>query len=809
MSPPAEPTTRATRDDAGIPHEPSRRRPLFGRTEVMEEIERSLDVLGSSAGHAVLVMGAGGSGKSVVLEEARSRSVARGLTPVTARALPGELAEPFRLARELLVVAAGEDDPTASELFPAAARRPEGEGEGPSPDEQLERILAPLGRTSVEGLGSMLQTSRVRFLERFRAAAQRRPLVVLVDDLHLADPLSLDFLEALAREGPKGKVAFVATVDPGPGVPERARPVLGRWRSDAAFKEVPLRPFTAADLAEFATWLRDGHSPSAEDVLRWHAETDGHPLFAELLVRSASGSSRHAERHGVAPATLTQALLARVGTLEEVDRRVVTYASVLGREFDFARLQAVAELSEERLSEVVERLVRGGILRERGNEVYEFASEEFRAGLYSTVTETRRAIVHRKVARALEEHDRSASDFELARHYYLGRDDPKAIEHALRAADRAAAAFAFDTALTFVRQALEAVRRLPKRDPRLEVRLLTEAGRLLDELGDLTGAEQALGEAVELARKEPDFDVPLGRALLGLAWARVERSDYSATEPIALEAAARLESAGSPRDLLAAHRVLGTLYWRRSDLELAERHQRAALAIAEKDGTPHEQGHALVDVANALLPRGPGYVEATLGLYERAATLFAQQDDPNAFARVLMNRAVLEHRIGRVDEAIGDIGKALDAAERSRSPIWIGYCLINLAQWRAELGATDLAGQLVERAERTLEPTGDGLARQQLQMIRGIIAEQERRYDDAKRHFAESLASARWMGLKGEVAEMLFRQARLAWSRGDRAGARAFLAEAKANGFDELRPDLSADASTLQTTLQDTEDPSR
>ncbi len=448
-----------------------------------------------------------------------------------------------------------------------------------------------------------------------------------------------------------------------------------------------------------------------------------------------------------------------------------------------------------------------GVLRERGREVYEFVSEEFRQSLYSTVTETRRSILHRKIAKALEEAG-TASDFELARHYYLGRDDPKAIEFGLRAAEQAAAAYAFDTALTLVRQSLEAVRRQPKRDPRTEVRLLTEAG-LMDEGGDLPGAEQALSDAVALARGEVGFDAALGRALLGLAWARVERSDYAAAEPLALEAAARLEHAGTPRDLFAAHRVLGTLYWRRSELDLAERHQRAALEIAERDGTPHEQGHALVDVANVLLDRGSQYVEPTLALYEKAAALFTRQDDPNASARVLMNRAVLEHRIGRRDEAMRDIGRALDAAERSRSPIWIGYCLINLAHWRAELGETQLALQLAERAERTLEPTGDRLARQQLNMIRGVAAEKEGRYDDAEREYVASLSNARWMGMKAEVAEMLFRRARLAQRRGDPSGARLLLSEARANGFDELRDDLKGEAQALDAALEPRPDPTR
>ena len=776
-------------------------RPLFGRSEVVEEVERALDEVSTPRAKALLLVGGGGSGKTVLLEEAAARAEARGFVPVRSRALPGELAEPFRLLRDLLTASGGSEAEDGSD--PLLALRPPRTGgpkDGAPAGDDLERMLAPVGRTNVEGLGAALQGVRVRFLERFGELAKRRPLAVLIDDLHLADLGSLDFLEGLAREGPTHGVAVVATIDPGPAVPSRVRPVLSRWRTDEAFKAIEVRPFSSAEIAEFATWLRDGVPPSPQDVLRWKAETEGHPLFVETLVRSTAGGPPPGGR--VPPSEdLTETLLARYRTLDEVDRRVLTYATVFGREFDFARLRSVVDLPEERLSEAVERLVREGILRERGGEVYEFASEEVRARLYSRVTETRRAILHRKVAKATEARG-GASDFELARHYYLGRDDPKAIEFGVRAAERAARAYAFDTALSLLRQVLEAEHRLPKQDPRLEVRLLTEVGRLMDEAGDLAGAEQELSEAVALARGEPEFDVGLGRALLGLAWARVERSDYAGGEPLALEAASRLERAGSPRDLLAAHRVLGTLYWRRSDLDLAERHQRAALAIAEREGTPHEHGHALIDVANTLLARGPEYVEPTLALYERAEALFAQEDDPNASTRVLMNRAVLEYRIGRVDDAMRDIGRALDTAERSRSPIWIGYCLMNAAHWHAELGRTELSAQMCERADRTLEPTGDRLARQQLQMIRGILAEKEGRFEDAEREYSQSLANARWMGIKGEVSEMLFRRARLAWTRGDPGGARTLLAEARANGLDTLRTDLAGEVRKLASALE-------
>ncbi len=790
-------------------------RPFIGRPEIVVELERALDEIGSESSRSLLLLGPDGSGKSAVLRHAADRARVRGFRVLQGRGIPEEIARPFSLGQELLSAfeESEEEAAFATHGGPAPTRwgeagrggRPRspsesGDGHGLSV-EGLEGLLSPTGQTSIVGMGAARDALRRRFVDRFLEAPRGSPVVIVIDDLSLVDGLSRDLVLALAREGRGKNLLLIATAGASPhaGTPEER--TMRRAVDDGVLKELLLRPLTVAEVGEFATWLMGGARPGANDVLRWHTETEGNPLCLELLVRSVAGARPRSRGEAAAVRDVLAELVERARALEGTDRRVLTYASAFGREFGFPKLEAAIGLSEEAIGEALDRLVRQGLLRERGAEVYEFVSERLWATVYSDLTETRRAIIHRKIASALEGRS-DASEFELARHHYLGRNDPKAIEYNLRAADQAARAFAFETALSLVRRALEAARRRAPRDTRLEIRLLTEVGRLLNEIGDLPAAEETLQEAVSAARQEKTLDVDLGRALLGLAWTRIERSAYREAEPFALEAEQLLDRAGGPRDRFAVHRALGTLYWRLADLDRAEHHQRAALAIAEKEGNPHERGHALVDVANTLLPRGEQFVEPTLALYEEAAGLFARLDDPSASARVRMNRAVLLHRVGRTEEALRDIGLALDAAERSRSPIWIGYCLINLGQWQAELGRTSAASELIDRAERTLAPTGDTLAVQQIQMIRGLIAEREGRYDDAEESFFQSQETARRMGTKGEMGELLIRRARLAHRRHDPDRARALLAEARAGGIAEHRADLVPELERLEAELR-------
>jgi tetratricopeptide (TPR) repeat protein len=791
--------------------------PLFGRDDLLEEVNRVLDRARSGAGQGLLLVGAGGSGKSHLLRAVVERAHARGFRVLSGRALPEELPAPFALVRDLLhgleEEPAGAVEERESDLFPlllapVAEPEPAPSGVGlPSTraetrTDDLERVLAPLGATAIEGLGAGREEMLGRLSDHFRALARDRPLLLAIDDLEFADPSSVDFLRRLSADLSTTPIAVVATA--GTTVPESARPLLDSLRQAPTFRSISLRPLDVPEVTEYVRWILGGRAPDRQDVLRWHAQTEGNPLFVEQLVRAVTGSGVRAGLPATAGRDVTEILLARVRELGESDRRLLAYAAVLGKEFAFSSLAAVAGMGEERVTENLDRLVQAGLLRERGGEVYEFVTEAVRANVYADLTETRRRILHRKAGRALAMKG-GVSDAELARQFYLGRDDARAVEYNLRAAQVATRAFAFETAVAHIGRAIEAERRRPQRDPRAEIRLLTEEGRLLDELGSLPRSEEVLDEAVALARAHPGLDLELGRALLGSAQTHSDRSDYASAEALANEAMALLEKVGTPRDLMAAHRVLGVVFWRRGELTPAETHQRAALEIAELEGTPVEQGHALVDVANTMVPLGSARFEPALELYQRAADLFGTVEDHGAQARVLMNRAVLEYGADRPEEALRDIAVAIEAADRSRSPIWIGYCYLNLAQWQAELGRPALARPALDRAIQVLVPIGDKLGEQQIAMARGMIAESEGLFDAAESPYQDALARAREMRLGPEVSEMLFRLAQLSERRGERAEARDRLNDAERSGLLVHRPDFARRHAELVRTLRESE----
>ncbi|HYB79061.1 MAG TPA: AAA family ATPase [Thermoplasmata archaeon] len=792
--------------------------PIIGRDEVLEEFDRLFLPPTAEGCRGCLVVGTRGSGKTVVLEAAVARARDRKFAVLRGHSLPEELPSPFSLIRDLLGSStpgepggAGADGNVGAFtgfLAPAAPTALAGSSPGrawssqPTEPTDLERILSTLGSGGLVDGQSGREEVFGAVEEHFRVRVGKRPLLLAIDDLHFSDASSLEFLRRITLDRGASPTVVVATVGTGDEVPFRNRAPLEALTRSPSFRSISLRPLNLGETSQFVRWLYGGRDPNPRDVLRWHSQTEGNPLFIEQLVRMSLGPRSPASL-GVPMAgrDVTEILLRLIETLPEADRNLLTFASVLGKEFRARDLGAIETGGPGDLPGRLEALAQEGLLRAKGDELYEFVTEALRASVYANLTETRRRILHRKAGVALEVRG-GVDEGELARQFYLGRDDDRAISYNVVAAERAGRAFAFEDAFMHISRALESERRRPERDLRLEVRLLTEEGRILTEMGQLREAEGTLDEAVLLARSRPGQDAELGHALIVLAECRSRRGEYAEARERATEARRLLVTEGSPRDVIDVERILGNCFMREGDLREAEAHHRAGLEVAERSGTAYEQGRQLFQLASLLITSGPERFDQALGLLSRAAARFGAGEDYGTQARVLNNRALLEWTsVGRVDDARRDLTLATEAAERSRSRTVIGYCYVNFAQLEAEVGRPQAARPALERAARALAPLGDGYANQQLTMTRGILAQKERAWEEAEAEYREALSQARTLRQASETAEVSMRLAELAHDRGDDAGAGRWLAEARSSGLLQHRPDFAPRVAALEASL--------
>ncbi len=329
--------------------------------------------------------------------------------------------------------------------------------------------------------GESLKSGVFRAVETFiGSAAREQPLVVICEDLHWADPTSLELLEQLLALTERVPLLLLCVLRP-----EREH---GCWRvgETAArlyrhrYTGLWLKPLSAAESETLVgNLLRVEDLPQRlrERILD-HAE--GNPFYVEEIIRSLMDSEAIARDEATGrwraardvtdiaiPDTLHGVLMARIDRLQEETKRVLQMAAVIGRIFPYRVLAAIAqeeragpELNRRELDGHLLTLQREGMIRERTRALelqYIFKHHLTQEAAYNGLLKKKRRIFHRQVAEALERlfPDRIEEQVGLLAHHWERAEEPeKATEYLLRAGDQARAAYAHQEAIDYYRRAL-------------------------------------------------------------------------------------------------------------------------------------------------------------------------------------------------------------------------------------------------------------------------------------------------------------------------------------------------------------------
>ncbi|MGA7846861.1 MAG: AAA family ATPase [Thermoplasmata archaeon] len=795
----------------------STRRPLVGRPEVRSAIADALASAQAGRGSLLVIAGEEGVGKSTILSYATEQAQAAGFRVGTTRAPPTEFPRPFAAVQEMLQSfrdpsgggpdSAGDSGEVFSLLLAPLDRR-EGSGaatvasKDSTTGEETRRLLSALAELPRRNDQSRFLLID-RLIEDLSTLAAKQPLFLGVDDFPFIDASSLEFVTELQRhiEGRRIVLGLLA----GPLTSARARPkrFLESVRHLPSTRWVEARPLTPTETGELLNWFRAGIPSSPDDALRWHRRTKGNPLALEQMLRGTPLAALVTTTPEEGGRPLDVVDRARAQTLSDEAQRVLCYAAVIGNEFGFETLTRAVGQDADKLSVAIEQLVHGGLIREARPATFEFIRESFRQEAYAGLTESRRRILHRKVAEALEETTSEGSQavFELARHFYLAREWGRALEYCRKAADLSAAAFAFPEAKLHLERALECARNLPSLDPIVEFSVDTDLGRILFELGELRPAIEVLSAAVARARDDPRLASELPVAMLWAASAHGQLWEHAKARELAVAALELFERASNTTGTAIAHRVLGRGDWDTGNFERAEHHHREAARLALAAGNSRVEAHAYIDLANVLLYSGPTRSEEALELYDRAAGLFQSSADHASLARVRMNRSILLHNLDRREEALREVAQAEVHAEESGSLLWRVYTMLNEAVFRAEGGETTRVRLLMEKARELNVRLRDRLSDEQITMIDGMVLENEDDLARARDRYWEALRLVEELEMIPDVLEVRYRIAQLAVRTGDWDEARRQIQAAEEAHIQTIRADLFPKLEVLRKRL--------
>jgi tetratricopeptide (TPR) repeat protein len=795
--------------------------PFIGRLDAVESLNRQSEDTLAGHGGVTFLVGETGVGKSTLIGEIVARARAHGIQVLEGRAPALEDPPPFLLIREALQsvqpmappLAGGERSDPSRDTPPVPASEavfigfaPGFESHPPSESVEVEeRLLHALTEA-----GERTDTNRERLLTRladqFLVLTSRGPTMLVLDDLHLADDSSLGCVEYLASQFENRPLWILASVRAYASLPEERRERLERLERATHANRIVVRPFTSAELADFVRILEPDRPTTAEQIARWHSETGGNPLFLAQILRLRREGAAPLDRGEIpTAASLSEFLASTLPGLDEEAQRVVAVASVLGNEFPFAQLLGASGEEEERLAEITDRLVGRGVLIEHPDEQLAFVSSEVRDQIYAGLTETRRRLLHRNVAVALE----SAAPIQvetiyaLARHFYLGKVDEKAVQYNRMAADFAIRTFSPLIAREHLERALDAHQRAYPKDARGEIDLTLELAIQLDYLGELQTAEQLLRKILrrravhqrEMAAQEILVELYLVRVLSDQgAWMEAERNTRELESRIGPETSALTQ--------IAFHRLRGEalFYLGRYPEALAE--HDAALTLAR--AIPNEREIALEEVRRGTaLSMMPGRMEEAIqGVNKGAQALEALGDQREAsFAHIFLGATFGGE--GRFDDSAREFRRALELGEQAHDPRRVGWSRFNLADILREQKQFDEALDQNRRSRQILERIGDRFALVQTMIIQGKILLDQGRLNEAEVELLDAFRLVRELKTPADEVDVVLRLAQLAWARGDRVSAERRVEELERQGIDRLRPDISGDFARLKKALSD------
>jgi tetratricopeptide (TPR) repeat protein len=783
--------------------------PPIGRVEIWNAILRRREHARGGAGGLTLLEGTNGVGKSSFFGALVEESERIGFRVFHARAPSLENPPPFLVLQEAILRPRADDE--AAPRAPAERPSPLAEVSGAAsavgtalgflPEAERGRTdLPPLAAhllSSSEGAGDV-RSSRQRLYEGFAEplflAARSGPALLAIDDLQFVDPATIEFLTFLVPKLAERPLWLFATSLPAVRLPPELATAVDEWVKAGQAERVVLRPFTEREVPEFVRWVDPKREIHATEVSRWFEATGGVPMLLEQLIRGREAALRGPPRQQ----DERRLALEPRALLEEVtdpELKLLTLAAVAGRDVSFPLLIKATGQDEESMAEEVERLVEIGILREKPGEVFEFLREDVRFELYSRLTGPRLRLLHRRVGEAIE--SLGATDlttiFSLARHYYLGRVDAKAVDFNRRAAEFARRAHSSNVALVHYEQALEAYRRAFPEDLPGELDLMLQIALERDRVGELRRAEQILREALArpavLTAATPDQ-----RALFGLLLGRIlaDQGRWDEADRTMQNTLPSIETATDPMLKVYGLRLRGEILFYRAEYGEALTHQQEALSAAEATGNPHEVAIQRVRLAN-VLSMTPGREVEALALYHEAGETLRDLGDNAEAAYAYLCHGVVLSQHGEVDQGLEELVIAAELADRAHDLRRLGWAHFNIADLERLRQRLPEAERHNQTARELLEGIGDRFGLGQTYLNEGKLHLLAGELELATQSLEEAARLFREERLPGDEVEVVMRLAEVDLARGELAAAREKIQDLDRRALSRLRPDLLED----------------
>jgi class 3 adenylate cyclase/tetratricopeptide (TPR) repeat protein len=683
--------------------------PFVGRDDELRLINSRWDRVLAGEGRVLLIVGEPGIGKSRLVQRFHQQIAPTPHTWVDAAAAPFFQNTPFYPVAEMLrelVGWRGED--SAEQRLSQLAQALELAGLTPG---RAIPLIAPLLNLPLPPKYPPLTLAPEQQRRRLLATlvgwvvgvARAQPLVIVIEDLHWADPSTLELIQHLVEQATAARLLLLYT----------ARPEFrAQWSQRAHHAHLVLDRLSNRQARVMVENIASQKELSAETVETVLRRATGVPLFVEELTRDVMERSEPPTQHQI-PETLHDSLMARLDRLGSA-RELAQIGATIGREFSHELLRIVAGVSDPELQVALDRLIGADLLYARGSPPeasYVFKHELVQEAAYGALLKSRRRELHQRIAHTLEQRfpDIARSAPELVAHHCTeaGLIEP-AVRYWRRAGRKAIERSANVEAIVQLRKGLELLKALPLTSERL--------------------------------MEEVKLQIALTTPLIATAGYTAPEVEIASSRALEL-----CQQLGETPQLFVALGSLQSIYFNRGELEIALELAKQILHLADtqQDAVLLLWAHYALGFSLAwqgALKSARDHLERSVALYDpRRGGLYGFVQDPGPTAMAQLSHVV--HSLGYPQRALERMREAVAEARNLSHPYTLALVLGYAASLHLRRGEKLVAQELWQEEVALCSEQGFKALLASASLRLGFAQVEEGRAEDGLRKMHDALTN--------------------------------------------------------------------
>jgi DNA-binding CsgD family transcriptional regulator len=646
--------------------------PFVGRAGELETVCQAMPRGADVPGRVIALTGEAGIGKTRLMSEVAALAGASGNRVLWSQAMESPATQPyFSWLLVLRTCIQQSDDETL--------KRDIGSGGA-----DVANIVPELrDRLDIEHEHETLTDPAARFrifdsVTRYLlAVASQKPLVILLDNLHVADRSSFALLEYFCQQTVGTPILVVlAYRDSELGRQHPLRQTLNTLSRNAGYLRLPL---TGLSETEVATMLRSqiGFTPPSPFIEAVLNKSDGNPLFVKEVGRMLVGRGPDEQLTGIGfpfrvPESLREVIVTRLEALPDETARLLSVAAVLGREFGLSALAELANVRIDVVSRALHPAESAGVISTRRSGSFIFTHALFREVLYAEHSTVARVKLHRSAGAQLEARiprNSNAHLSELAYHFFeaaqAGGTD-KAVRYCEQAAAAATAQRAYGEAVVLLDRSLQAAELETNWNEEQRFRILRDLAQAQYQAGQLNAATQTLLKAAIIAHREGWWEELAGALFLFQLVCQQSGYRHIASVPLHIAVLENLPD----NDIGLRARVYASLakaYRTAGDPVLARESFRKSLKLARACGDQR----VLLDClrkGNWTIGREPDGVREGLEIARESLSIAETCGHKEAILDSLVDVTFQLCDLGRIDEIKQHLAMIREVAAKQRQP---------------------------------------------------------------------------------------------------------------------------------------------